>query len=604
MCGIFSLLNNKKNPNDIIVNDDESITINNNSLKHFTDEFIYNQFMLGKNRGPEYSKLKILDDYTSVAFHRLAINGLNDISNQPLIIDNIFLICNGEIYNYKQLYQLMSDIKCVSESDCEVIIHLYMLYGIEQTLNMLDGVYAFVLIDLRNNIKGNHNIYVARDPYGVRPLYYVNGPSNITGFASELKTLINFKNQNLSLEINQFKPGSYSHLERQDSNVSKWIFNIENKCYTIPSFNSLMQYTPMIDYHLITIDSIQKYLDNAVMKRTLVTDRPIACLLSGGLDSSLITSLVNDIHKNIIKANKPLETYSIGIKGATDLVYAKKVSEYLGTKHTEIVLTEDDFFNAIPEVIKAIESYDTTTVRASIGNYLIGKYISQNSDAKVIFNGDGSDELCGGYLYMYECKDAIEFDKESRRLISNIHNFDVLRSDKCISSHGLEPRTPFLDRSWVSYYFSIHANVRFHSNKEGQIEKNLLRTSFSKNYYKNRNNEPLLPDEILWRTKEAFSDGVSQKTRSLFEIIQDKIENDKIIMKEINNIEWNKYNHNKPNTNEEKYYRYLFESNYAECGNVIPYFWMPQYVKCNDSSARKLKIYQEINDKNIENKLN
>lgn len=604
MCGIFSLLNNKKNPNDIIVNDDESITINNNSLKHFTDEFIYNQFMLGKNRGPEYSKLKILDDYTSVAFHRLAINGLNDISNQPLIIDNIFLICNGEIYNYKQLYQLMPNIKCVSESDCEVIIHLYMLYGIEQTLNMLDGVYAFVLIDLRNNIKGNHNIYVARDPYGVRPLYYVNGPSNITGFASELKTLINFKNQNLSLEINQFKPGSYSHLERQDSNVSKWIFNIENKCYTIPSFNSLMQYTPMIDYHLITIDSIQKYLDNAVMKRTLVTDRPIACLLSGGLDSSLITSLVNDIHKNIIKANKPLETYSIGIKGATDLVYAKKVSEYLGTKHTEIVLTEDDFFNAIPEVIKAIESYDTTTVRASIGNYLIGKYISQNSDAKVIFNGDGSDELCGGYLYMYECKDAIEFDKESRRLISNIHNFDVLRSDKCISSHGLEPRTPFLDRSWVSYYFSIHANVRFHSNKEGQVEKNLLRTSFSKNYYKNRNNEPLLPDEILWRTKEAFSDGVSQKTRSLFEIIQDKIENDKIIMKEINNIEWNKYNHNKPNTNEEKYYRYLFESNYAECGNVIPYFWMPQYVKCNDSSARKLKIYQEINDKNIENKLN
>lgn len=206
--------------------------------------------------------------------------------------------------------------------------------------------------------------------------------------------------------------------------------------------------------------NMQYYFTNAIKKRCYITERPIACLLSGGLDSSLVTALVNEYHKDI--STEPLETYSIGLEGSEDLKYAKIVADYLGTKHTEILLKEEDFICAINEVIYAIESYDTTTVRASIGNYLLGKYISENSNAKVIFNGDGSDELCGGYLYMHACPDEIEFDKETRRLLKNIHAFDVLRSDKCISSHGLEPRTPFLDRSWVQYYLSIHPSVRFH----------------------------------------------------------------------------------------------------------------------------------------------
>jgi asparagine synthase (glutamine-hydrolysing) len=188
------------------------------------------------------------------------------------------------------------------------------------------------------------------------------------------------------------------------------------------------------------------------------------------LDSSLITALVNQINKQENGPDKKLETYSIGLEGSEDLKYARIVSDYLGTNHTEILLTEQDFIDAIPEVIYTIESYDTTTVRASIGNYLLGKYISKNSDAKVIFNGDGSDELCGGYLYMHKAPNQLEFDYECRRLLNNIYAFDVLRSDKCISSHGLEPRTPFLDRSWVQFYLSIDPKLRFHPG-EKQCEK-------------------------------------------------------------------------------------------------------------------------------------
>ena len=252
---------------------------------------------------------------------------------------------------------------------------------------------------------------------------------------------------------------------------------------------------------------------NAVKKRVVGTsDRPIACLLSGGLDSSLITAFVNKFYNGV------LETYSIGLFDSEDLKYARIVANHLETNHTEIKLTEDEFFDAIPEVIQGtIESYDTTTVRASVGNYLIGKYISQHSSAKVIFNGDGSDELMGGYLYFHKAPDSIEFDKECKRLLKEIAFFDVLRSDRSISSHGLEPRTPFLDRAWVEFYLSLPKDLRNHS-KNKQCEKFLLRNAISicdKN---------LIPRQILWRTKEAFSDGVSGQVRSWFQIIQEKIE--------------------------------------------------------------------------------
>jgi len=384
--------------------------------------------------------------------------------------------------------------------------------------------------------------------------------------------------------VKQFLPGTYSKYEITFKALSNWECIDKSVSYHSTGFHAI-SYKSFFNSKEIT-ELIQFYLTNAVNKRCCTTERPIACLLSGGLDSSLITALVNDFH--IVNGLPTLETYSIGLEGSEDLKHAKIVADYLGTNHTEILLKEEDFINAINEVIYTIESYDTTTVRASIGNYLLGKYISENSTAKVIFNGDGSDELCGGYLYMHNCPDEIEFDKESRRLLKNIHAFDVLRSDKCISSHGLEPRTPFLDRSWVQYYLSIHPSVRFHP-KNKVCEKYLLRTAFSKEYFKNSEGKPILPDEIIWRTKEAFSDGVSKTTRSLYEIIQDYIYDNINYEKKIDII-----NIISKTEIEKKYYKFIFNSHYKGIDNIIPYYWMPKYVNATDASARTLDIYSKL----------
>ena len=608
MCGIFALLNN---------------------YNHLTVPFIEEQFQKGKNRGPEYSVLKNVMIHALFGFHRLAINGLNDDSNQPIIINDIAIICNGEIYNYKELYKSMN-VRPKTDSDCEVIIHLYKKYGIEHTLQMLDGVFSFVLIDYRLE-NTESKIYVARDPYGVRPLYFLkpdfnNIHSNVYAFASELKMLVDIKNKLneknnesiekrthnknpiINYEIYQFQPGTYMTFDLSYKACSYWELVNMGVCYHKQGFVTNMFIDKSVETYIDVYKNIQKYLVNAVEKRCCTTERPIACLLSGGLDSSLIASLVNDYHnKNNLP---PIETYSIGLEGSEDLKHAKIVAEYLGTKHTEIVLTEKDFLDAIPDVIYANESYDTTTVRASIGNWLLGKYIAEHSDAKVIFNGDGSDELAGGYLYMNYAPDNIDFDKETRRLLNDIYMFDVLRSDKSISSHGLEPRTPFLDRSWVQYYLSIPIELRNHKIND-KIEKYLIRTAFSGDFYKNSQGNPLLPDKVLWRKKEAFSDGVSQYSRSLYEIIQEH-SNKTFIQYELPEYPFikqsagmyehlamitlsdtNKQVHLMPKTAEQYYYRKTFESRYKGMSKILPYFWMPKFIDAVDASARTLEIYEK-----------
>ena len=577
MCGIFALLNNSNIP----------------------DDFVMNQIKKGENRGPDNSQnLKILDNFT-LGFHRLAINGLNKESNQPFDIDNVILICNGEIYNYKELYKFMN-IKPKTDSDCEVIIYLYRKYGIEHTLKMLDGVFAFILYDILEK-----KIVAARDPYGVRPLYHLRNNSvnnyNHIGFASELKCLTDIGLYNYGMYVNmdkieQFIPGTYSILTLQDKlpDNNIWAYEKEYVPYFIPSF-----YYPISSWsnnywsNNIIKKNIQDSLLSAVEKRCLNTERPIACLLSGGLDSSLIAALVNRFYK-INNYSTILETYSIGLEGSVDLKYAKIVADYLGTKHTEVIVTEDEMFNAIPEVIYAIESYDTTTVRASIGNYLVGKYISKNSKAKVIFNGDGADELCGGYLYMTECPDCIEFDKESKRLLKDIHTFDVLRSDKSISSHGLEPRTPYLDKTFVNNYLSISPEVRFQTNK--QIEKFLIRDTFAIPNFRPFDNElekQILPNEVLWRKKEAFSDGVSSHGRSLYQILQEKIVEELNLDLDLQNDLENTVKYKANIDTEKKYYKDIFSACYPTtiCENIIPYYWMPRYTNASDPSARTLTHY-------------
>lgn len=583
MCGIFTLLNSQIH----------------NDHKKYNNSNIQKQFSKGKERGPEYSTLTRVSIEAFFGFHRLAINGLNNISNQPIIYNDITLICNGEIYNYKELYSQLG-ITPTTQSDCEVIIHLYERYGIDHTLQMLDGVFAFVLLDKRDHSLDFAPLYVARDPYGVRPLFQYTDRSssiiNVYGFASEIKMLYNFYKgslQSKTQSLSQFPPGHYSKFVLPNKVLAQWKWVNTVRYHTTGFVNSSNITTgntstilsnPRFDMPTI-YKNIQYDLVSAVYKRCSTTDRPIACLLSGGLDSSLITAIVQEYH-NIHKL-RPVETYSIGIYGSEDLKYAKQVAEYLGTNHTEIILSEQDFIDAVPHVIRAIESYDTTSVRASIGNWFLGKYIKANSKAKVIFNGDGSDELCGGYLYMGLAPDPIEFDRECRRLLEHICYFDVLRSDRCISSHGLEPRTPFLDRTWVQNYLNIPVNLRFHS-LNGQPEKYLLRTAFSECFFKNSMGNPILPEEIIWRKKEAFSDGVSgSHKRSLFQVLQEHAETLDITF---DNIKDNS-EHNLPKTAEQKWYRYLFEKSYSGLSPVIPYFWMPKYIDANDASARTLSIY-------------
>ena len=548
MCGIFSLLNNS----------------------FLNDKMVSHSFNKGKNRGPEFSVLKKINILCEFGFHRLAINGLNDISNQPITINDVTLICNGEIYNYKELYQFIN-VEKTTDSDCEIIIHLYLLYGIEYTLQLLDGVFSFILCDAR--ITDNFDdtkLYVCRDPYGVRPLYHLKpliDKINIHCFASEVKMLIDLHSQIKDThEIVHFQPGTYSLFLLPFHVSPVWETVFSNKVYHTFGFTSCITSIHLSEKEIMF--NIKKYLTASVKKRVLNTDRPIACLLSGGLDSSLITALVNSFCPNV-------ETFSIGLEGSEDLKYAKIVATYLGTKHTEVVLTEQNFIEAIPEVIQTIESYDTTTVRASIGNYLLAKYISSHSEAKVIFNGDGSDEVCGGYIYMDYAPNELEFDRETKRLLTDIHKFDVLRSDKSISSNGLEPRTPFLDRTFVQFYQSIHPSIRHHK-KSKQCEKYLLRKAFS--------DSQLLPEEVLWRKKEAFSDGVSKHTRSLFVIIQEYVNKLDMIPSSI-------YTFNEPDTQEKKYYRYLYESFYPNTEELVPYFWMPKWVNATDASARTLDNY-------------
>jgi asparagine synthase (glutamine-hydrolysing) len=268
--------------------------------------------------------------------------------------------------------------------------------------------------------------------------------------------------------------------------------------------------------------------------------------------------------------------------GSVDLEYAKIVANHLGTDHHQIQISKEDFLNAIETVIYNIESFDTTTVRASVGNYLVSKFIRENSDCKVIFNGDGSDEVCGGYVYMKNAPNGEDFQSECKRLLDEIHLFDVLRSDRSISSNGLEARTPFLDKDFVQYYLSIPAKMKLFDGKM-RLEKHLLRKAF--------NQSNLLPDAVLWRRKCAFSDGVSAKENSWHRVIQTFVDN-KISDGEFE-TNAKSYTHCTPVLKESYYYRKVYESFFGNQEKLIPHFWMPKWVETKDPSARELIGYVE-----------
>lgn len=502
MCGIFALLS------------EESKDIG--SLKAISDK--------SSHRGPDSSKNVVFHSDNGNAylfFHRLSINGLNEKSNQPMCLNDlnwITLMCNGEIYNYKELAKKY-DIDLQTDSDCEIIIHLYSKLPVGKFINELDGVFSFVIYD-----KYQEALFVGHDPLGVRPLYwYTNDDNSEICFSSEMKSLYGMSNN-----IQFYPPGSYSHYYMKTKTLHT---------YSYYNFNY-----PLIEDNdegnIVKI--IKNKLEKSVKKR-LITDRPFGCLLSGGLDSSVIVSIIS----KFIEPSK-INTFAIGLEGSPDLVAARKVADHIGTNHTNVVVSEEDMLNAIDETIYQIESYDTTTVRASVPMFLLAKYIRKNTDIKVIFSGEGSDEASGSYLYFHKAPDAKDFQDECIRLLKDVRYFDILRGDKTISGAGLELRVPFFDKEFLNYYMGINPELKM--VRDG-MEKYLLRKSFEND----------LPQDIVWRRKDGFSDGVSSQNRPWYEIIEE-------------------YTHDKYSLSEKDYYISVFNKYYEGCERIIPYQWMPKWV--------------------------
>lgn len=505
-----------------------------------------------KYRGPENTHFCRLNGAGVFIFHRLAIMGVSQTGDQPMAHPEdsaLTLICNGEIYNFKHLAEQYG-FSLKTGSDCEIILHMYKRFGIERTVKELDGVFMCVLFD-----ENTKTFYAGRDPMGVRP-GFIGWSDDEIFIASEAKPLVRFCKR-----IIPFPPGTWWNSKEPEK------------------FNRYFYYTgdQQVSINEVEISLNIKNLFMAAVDKRMMAEREIGCLLSGGLDSSLVTALVSGrTEKHLLK------TFTIGISGSIDLQYAEIAAKHIDSQHTQIELEEKDFLKAIETVIYNIESFDTTTVRASVGNYLVSKYIRENSDCKVVFNGDGSDEVCAGYVYMKNAPTAQDLQTESERLVREIHLFDALRSDRSISSNGLEARSPFLDKKFVKYYLSIPPELKMFDG-EKRMEKHLLRKAFS--------NTGLLPDEILWRRKCAFSDGVSHGKRSWHTIIQnhvDKLITDEEFLQESKSIE-----HCKPVLKESYYYRKIYEQFFGRHTNLIPHFWMPKWTNVIDPSARELSGYKE-----------
>jgi len=519
-----------------------------------------------KNRGPDKTTMHIYNNY-SLGFHRLAIHDLSVLGDQPFtfIADNCVyhLIVNGEIYNYKELIKKYK-MDVISNSDCEVIYHLFKIKkNIIDTIQELEGEFAFIFI-VNNIITNTVTAYVCRDRIGVRPLFYSTSLNNEFMFSSLLSGLADFSDNNDCV----FPPGKCMILNFNDNKVNSEMVTYYDYIYPIIK-------TPSNLYYEITSRLIK-----AVHCR-LDSDRAIGALLSGGLDSSLICAIAT----KILQVDN-LRTFSIGMTRGTDLEYADKVVKHLNTDHTEILFTKEEGLNVINDVINTTETWDITTIRASVGQYLLGQYISKNTDIKVILNGDGADEVEMGYLYFYLAPDAHAAQEESIKLVKEIHRYDGLRVDRCISNHGLEARLPYLDTNFVDYYMSIDPELKICTKT--RMEKQLIRDAFNYLY------PDLLPKEVMYRKKEAFSDGVSSKEKSWFELITEWID-EQMTDEEYSFLR--KYDEYKMcKSKEALYYRKKFNEKFNkkfEHNDVIPKYWLPNWVETNgEPSARILNVYK------------
>lgn len=506
------------------------------------DEFLKG-FDKTLSRGPDASRvIPVKDGF--LAFHRLAIMGLNEEGMQPFSLGKNSLVCNGEIYGFRPL---KTDLErkgytFKSDSDCEILLPLYREYGVKM-FEKLDAEFALILYDGETD-----KLIAARDPIGIRPLFYGYRAGGIV-FASEAKNLVG-----LCDKITPFPPGHYYDGEKFV--CYRDITKIQKFCY-----DDLDTVCTNIREKLVA--GIQKRLDS---------DAPVGFLLSGGLDSSLVCSVAQKL------SDKPIKTFAIGMSGdAIDLKYARETADFIGSEHTEVIITKDDVISAIEPVVALLGTFDITTIRASIGMYLVCKYIHENTDIRVLLTGEISDELFG-YKYTDFAPDAAEFQKEAEKRIREIYMYDVLRADRCISVNSLEARVPFGDLDFVSYVMAIDPEKKMNRYNKG---KYLLRRAFEGDY---------LPHDILYREKAAFSDAVGH---SMVDYVKEYAE--KLYSNEEFEARRKKYSYVPPFTKESLLYRELFEKYYPAQAEMIKDFWMPNknWKGCNvnDPSARVLSNY-------------
>lgn len=497
------------------------------------------------SRGPDESR--VLDvGGGALAFHRLAIMGLTEAGMQPFRLGNSAVVCNGEIYGFEKLRAELEEkgYTFQSGSDCEVLLPLYREYGTGM-FRLLDAEFALVLYD------GERGEFIAaRDPIGIRPLYYGYDPAGTIVFASEPKNLVG-----ICGHILPFPPGHYYQGGR--FHCYRGITRVERVCH---------------DGVDAACRRIHDKLVAGVEKR-LVADANVGFLLSGGLDSSLVCAIAAR------KSPRPLRTFAIGMEGdAIDLKYARQVADFLGSDHTQVFMTPEEVLGALEEVIALLGTFDITTIRASIGMYLVCRHIHRHTDIRVLLTGEISDELFG-YKYTDFAPGPAAFQEESQKRVRELHIYDVLRADRCISVNSLEARVPFGDLDFVEYVLSLDPALKMNTTGKG---KYLLRRAFAEGDY--------LPEGILWREKAAFSDAVGHSMVDyLKEYAESRYTDEELI------AGCQTYTHARPFTKESLLYRDIFEKYYPGQGEMIAGFWMPNkdWEGCDvdDPSARVLANY-------------
>ena len=495
------------------------------------------------SRGPDDSR--IIDTGKGLlGFHRLSIMGLTPDGMQPFELDGSYVVCNGEIYGYEKIKEELSKkYKFKSGSDCEILLPMYREYGAGM-FAMLDAEFALIIFD------GKTGKYIAaRDPIGIRPLFYGYDKKGVILFASEAKNLVGMCDR-----VMPFPPGHY---------------------YIDGRF---VQYCDIADVKEICRDSLEtvckKIHDKLIagVEKRLVADAKVGFLLSGGLDSSLVCAIAAK------KSGKPIKTFAIGMsEDAIDLKYAKQVADYIGSDHTEVIMTKEQVLSELDKVVSILGTYDITTIRASMGMYLLCKWIHENTDIRVLLTGEISDELFG-YKYTDFAPSPEEFQKESQKRVRELYMYDVLRADRCISVNSLEARVPFGDLDFVKYVMSVDPAKKMNVYGKG---KYLLRHAFEGDY---------LPHDILYREKAAFSDAVGH---SMVDYLKEYA-NSYYTDSEFEEIK-KKYTHAVPFTKESLLYREIFEKYYLGQSDMVADFWMPNksWKGCdvNDPSARVLSNY-------------